>query len=76
MVTGLSTDYERDCKVDIGSYVEASTDATVTNDSTERTESCIALGSVGNRQGSVHGNFGHTGGVRFIRPLYCTNFNI
>ena len=36
IVMGLSTDYERDCKVDIGSCVEASTDATVTNDNTER----------------------------------------
>ena len=53
MVTGLSTDYERDCKVDIGSYVEAITDTTVTNDNTERTRSCIALGPVGNRQVSV-----------------------
>ena len=53
IVTGLSTDYERDCKVDIGSYVEASTDTTVTIDNTERTRSCVALGPVGNRQGSV-----------------------
>ena len=52
-VTGLSTDYERDCKVDIGSYVEASTDATVTNDNTERMRNCVALGPVGNRQGSI-----------------------
>ena len=34
-------------------YVEASTDATVTNNNTERTRSCVALGPVGNRQGSV-----------------------
>ena len=53
IMTGLSTDYDRDCKVDIGSYVEASTDATATNDNTERTRSCVALGPVGNRQGSV-----------------------
>ena len=33
--------------------MEASTDAVVTNDNTERTRSCIALGPVGNRQGSV-----------------------
>ena len=31
IVTGLSTDYARDCKVDVESYVETSTDATVTN---------------------------------------------
>ena len=53
IVTGLSTDYERDCKIDPGSYVEASTDAIVTNDNTERTRSCVAIGPVGNRQGSV-----------------------
>ena len=50
---GLSTDYERDCKVNVGSYVETSTDAIVTNDNKERTRSCVALGPVGNRQGSV-----------------------
>ena len=50
IVTRLSTEYKRDCKVDIGSYVEASTDATVTNDNTERARSCIALGPVDNRQ--------------------------
>ena len=53
VVMGLSTDYARDCKVDVGSYVEASTDAVVTNDNKERTRSCVALGPVGNRQGSV-----------------------
>ena len=53
IVTGLSTDYERDCKVDIGSYVEANTAATMTNDNTERTLSCVTLGPVDNRKGSV-----------------------
>ena len=53
IVTGLSTDYERDCKVDIESYVEASTDTIVTNGTTERTRSCMTLGPVGNRQASV-----------------------
>jgi len=53
IVTGLSTNYERDCKCDPGSYVEASTDVIVTNDNTERTRSCVAVGPVGNRQGSV-----------------------
>ena len=33
--------------------METSTDATVTNDNTERTRSCVTLGPVGNRQGSV-----------------------
>ena len=49
----LSTDYKRDCKVDVGSYVEASTNAIVTNDNKERTRSCIALGPVGNRQAGI-----------------------
>ena len=49
----MSTDCERDRKLDVGSYVEASTDAIVTNDNTERTRSCIAGGPVGNRQGLV-----------------------
>ena len=53
IVTQLSTDYKRDCKVEIGSYVEVSTDAVVTNDNTERMLSCVAFGAVGNRQGSV-----------------------
>ena len=52
-MTGLSTDYECDCKVDIGSYVETSTDTTVTNNNTARTRSCVALAPIGSRQGSV-----------------------
>lgn len=53
IMTGLTTDYKRDCKVDPGSYVEASTNATVTNDNAERATSCVALGPAGNRQGSI-----------------------
>ena len=53
IVTGLSTDYERNYKIDPGSYVETSIDAAVTNDNTERTTSCIAVGPVGNRQSLV-----------------------
>ena len=52
-MTGLSTDYERNYKIDPGSYVETSIDAAVTNDNTERTTSCIAVGPVGNRQSLV-----------------------
>ena len=52
-MTGLLTDYKRDCKVNIESYVEVSTDATVINDNTEKTRSCVALGPVANKQGSV-----------------------
>ena len=43
IVIVLSTDYERDCKVNVGSYVEASTDAIMTNDNTESTSSCVAV---------------------------------
>ena len=53
IVTGLKTDYARDCKVDPGSYVEASVDAIVTNDNSEWTTSCVVLGPAGNCQGSV-----------------------
>ena len=54
LVTGLSIDYEREYKANIDSYVKASTNAIVTNDNnTERTRSYIAVGPVGNRQGSV-----------------------
>jgi hypothetical protein len=53
IVTGLTTDYKRECKVDPGSYVEASTDAMATHDNSERTTSCVALVPAGNRQGSI-----------------------
>ena len=52
-MTGLTTDYARDCKVDFGSYVEASVNVAVTNNNSERTISCVALGPAGNCQGSV-----------------------
>ena len=53
VVAALKTDYARDCKVDPGSYVEASVDATVRNDNSEQTKSCVALGPAGDHQGSV-----------------------
>ena len=37
----------------MGSYVEASTDAIVTNNNTELITSCVARGPFGSRQGSV-----------------------
>ena len=46
-------DYHKDCRADLGGYVEASTDKVVTNDNTPRTHACIALGPSGNRQGSL-----------------------
>ena len=53
IVTGLTTDYARDCKVDLGLYVEASVDVTVTNNNSEWTTSCVALRPAGNCQESV-----------------------
>ena len=52
IITGLTIDYKRDCKAVVGAYVEASTDAEITNDNSERRQSCIYLGPAGNRQGS------------------------
>ena len=53
LVTGRTVNYKRDYRACIGGYVEASTDAIVTNDNMHRTHSCITLGPSGNRQGSV-----------------------
>ena len=41
----------RHCQFDVGAYVEASTDAIITNDNSDRTRPCICLGPSGNRQG-------------------------
>jgi hypothetical protein len=48
IVTQRKIDFRKDCKALFGSYVEASTDAIVTNDMKSRTHSCIALGPSGN----------------------------
>ena len=53
IVTGLTTDYIRSCKVGPGSYVEASANATVTNNNLERTKNCVAFGPAGSRHGLV-----------------------
>ena len=50
IITGLTIDYKRDCKAVVGAYVEASTDAEITNDNAERRQSCIYLGPTGNCQ--------------------------
>ena len=54
LVTGLTVNFVRDCKIDCGAYVEASNDAEITNDNKDRTSSCIALGPSGDRQGSTN----------------------
>ena len=42
------------CKFDVGVYVEASTDAVIMNNNSDRTHVCIFLGPSGNRQGSLN----------------------
>ena len=53
IITGPKIDMKKDCKAVFGAYVEASTDADVTNTMADRTHSCLALGPSGNLQGSV-----------------------
>ena len=43
--------YNKDCRADLGAYIQASTDKVVTNDNTPRTHGNIALGPSRNRQG-------------------------
>ena len=52
IVTQCELDFTKDCKAVFGSYVEASEDASVTNNMTPQTHACIALGPAGNVQGS------------------------
>ena len=51
LVTALTINFLRHCQFDVGAYVEASTDAIITNDNSDRTHACIYLGPSGNRQG-------------------------
>ena len=53
IVTGREVDYNKDCRADLGAYIQASTYKVVTNDNTPRNHGCIALGLSGNRQGSL-----------------------
>ena len=50
IITGSTINYKRDCKAVVGVYVEASTDAEITNDNSECRQSCIYLGPAGNCQ--------------------------
>ena len=52
-VTHQSFDYEKDCRAEFGSYVEASTYDMVTNIQTPGTHEFIVLGTYGDRQGSL-----------------------
>ena len=51
LVIGLTVNFLRNCQFDVGAYVEASTDAIIINDNSDRTHPCIYLGPSGNRQG-------------------------
>ena len=53
IVTQSKFDFERDCKVQFGAYIQASDDAIVTNTTKLRTHGCVALGTSGNWQGST-----------------------
>ena len=53
VVMGKKLDLKKDCRVLVGSYVEASADLVITNDMSERTHACIVLGPSGNLQGSI-----------------------
>ena len=53
IVTQPKFDFERDCKVLSGSYVQASNDAIITNTMKLRTHGCVTLGTSGNWQGST-----------------------
>ena len=53
IVTQRKFDFERDCKVLFGSYVQASNDAIITNTMKLRTHGCVVLGTSGNWQGST-----------------------
>ena len=48
LVTQRKFDWKRDCKVQFGTYVQASNDAIITNIMQLRTHGCIALGTSGN----------------------------
>ena len=53
-MTGLIINFTKRCMVDIGAYVESSTDAVITNGNNDRTHACIALGPSMNIQRSIN----------------------
>ena len=54
LITGLTVNFKDHCKFDVRGYVEASTDAVIMNDKSDRTHACIFVGPSGNRQGSLN----------------------
>ena len=47
LITGLTVYFKDHCKFDVGGYVEASTDAVIMNNNSDRTHACIFLGPSG-----------------------------
>jgi hypothetical protein len=52
-VTGQLLACDKDCRADVGSYIEATVDADIKNGQEERTHSCILLSPSGNMHGSL-----------------------
>jgi hypothetical protein len=52
LFTGVRSDYQRDCKVGFGEYVQVYMEESVTNTLQERTTGAISLGPAGNLQGN------------------------
>ena len=48
LVTQRKFEFKRDCKVQFGTYVQASNDTIITNTMKIRTHGCVALGTSGN----------------------------
>ena len=53
IVTGFTFDYRREYKAVVGVQAEASIYVDIANKNAERRQSCIYLGLLGNRQGSI-----------------------
>ena len=51
LITGRKFDFGTRSKVLFGAYVEASTNANITNDMKSRTHPCVGIGPSGNMQG-------------------------
>ena len=68
-MTGLTVKFTKHCTVDVGAYVEASTNAIITDVNNDRTYACITLGPSGNRQGSINCFNLDTGGVVVCRTV-------
>ena len=53
-MTGLTVNFNKHCTVDVGAYVESSTNAIITNGNNDMTHACIALEPSRNRQGYIN----------------------